>query len=62
MPPPSGTAPDADPDRDRHLRPESTELRGAITGLRTATLSLSDELTQRFFNIGHAPAWVPLGR
>jgi uncharacterized alpha-E superfamily protein len=49
-------------DRDCHLRPESTELRTAITGLRAAALSLSDELTQRFFNIGHAPAWVPLGR
>ncbi len=48
-------------DRDRHLRPESVELRSAVSGLRAAAMNLNDELTQRFFNVGHAPAWAPLG-
>lgn len=48
-------------DRDRHLNPESPELRATISGLRAATLALNDELTQRFFNVGHAPSWAPLG-
>src|SRR5690606_13559795 len=48
-------------DRDRHLNPESLALREAISGLRAAAASLSDELTQRFFNVGHAPSWAPLG-
>jgi CRP-like cAMP-binding protein len=37
------------------------ELREAIAGLRAAALKLNDELTQRFFNVGHAPSWAPLG-
>lgn len=48
-------------DRDRHLNPESRELREAIADLRAAALKLNDELTQRFFNVGHAPSWAPLG-
>lgn len=48
-------------DRDRHLNPDSAQLRSAISGLRAAAMSLNDQLTQRFFNVGHAPAWAPLG-
>jgi uncharacterized alpha-E superfamily protein len=48
-------------DRDRHLNPDSAELRNAISGLRAASMALNDQLTQRFFNVGHAPAWAPLG-
>jgi uncharacterized alpha-E superfamily protein len=47
-------------DRDKHLHPESAELRNAISGLRGAALELNDRLTQRFFNVGRAPAWSPL--
>jgi uncharacterized circularly permuted ATP-grasp superfamily protein/uncharacterized alpha-E superfamily protein len=44
-------------DRDKHLSPDSIELRNAISGLRGAALDLNDRLTQRFFNVGRAPAW-----
>src|SRR5690606_35773127 len=47
--------------RDQHLTPDSTRLREAIAGLRAASLALNDELNRRFFNVGHAPAWAPLG-
>ncbi len=46
-------------DRGVHLNPESTALRDAISGLRGAALELNDRLTQRFFNVGRAPAWAP---
>ncbi len=49
-------------DRDRDLSPESPRLRNAIAGLRAAALALNEQLTQRFFNVGHAPAWAPLGK
>lgn len=48
-------------DRDRHLRPESAQLRNTVGGLRAVAMNVSDELTQRFFNVGHAPSWAPLG-
>jgi hypothetical protein len=48
-------------DRERHLNPESEELRNTISGLRAAVAQLNDELTQRFFNVGRAPAWAQLG-
>jgi len=45
-------------DRSVHLSPDSTALREAISGLRGAALELNDRLTQRFFNVGRAPAWA----
>jgi uncharacterized alpha-E superfamily protein len=45
-------------DPGKHLNPESTELRDAISGMRGAALELNDHLTQRFFNVGRAPAWA----
>jgi uncharacterized alpha-E superfamily protein len=48
-------------DRARHLNPDSRELRDTVGALRAASFALNDALTQRFFNIGHAPAWSPLG-
>ena len=50
----------AEMDREKHLNPDSQELRNAIAGLRGAALDLNDRLTQRFFNVGRAPAWAPL--
>ncbi len=48
-------------DRDRQLHPGALPLRDAISGLRAASLALNERLTQRFFNVGHAPSWSPLG-
>jgi uncharacterized circularly permuted ATP-grasp superfamily protein/uncharacterized alpha-E superfamily protein len=45
-------------DRGAHLSPDSKALREAISGLRRAALELNDRLTQRFFNVGRAPAWA----
>jgi len=45
-------------DRGAHLSPDSKALRDAISGLRGAALELNDRLTQRFFNVGRAPAWA----
>ncbi|HTQ36183.1 MAG TPA: circularly permuted type 2 ATP-grasp protein [Steroidobacteraceae bacterium] len=45
-------------DRGAHLSPDSKALRDAISGLRGAALDLNDRLTQRFFNVGRAPAWA----
>jgi uncharacterized alpha-E superfamily protein len=48
-------------DRDQHLSPDSEQLRNTVSGLRTAALDLSDLLTKRFFNVGHASAWAQTG-
>jgi uncharacterized alpha-E superfamily protein len=45
-------------DPGKHLNPESSELRDAISGLRGAALELNDRLTQRFFNVGRAQRWA----
>ncbi len=45
-------------DPGKHLNPEGTELRAAISGMRGGALELNDRLTQRFFNVGRAPSWA----
>lgn len=45
-------------DPGKHLNPDSAVLRDTISGLRGAALELNDRLTQRFFNVGRAPAWA----
>lgn len=47
-------------DRDLHLNPDSKQLRNTVSGLRAAALELSDQLTKRFFNVGHASAWAQM--
>jgi uncharacterized alpha-E superfamily protein len=48
-------------DRDLHLNPDSEQLRNTVSGLRAAAIELSERLTKRFFNVGHASAWAQTG-
>ena len=45
----------------RDLQPGSESLRVAMDGLRHAAFSVSDHLTQRFFNLARTSIWSTLG-
>ncbi len=45
----------------RDLQPGSESLRASIDGLRQAAFSISDHLTQRFFNLARTSIWSTLG-
>jgi uncharacterized circularly permuted ATP-grasp superfamily protein/uncharacterized alpha-E superfamily protein len=45
----------------RDLKPENPDLRAAIDALRQAAFSVSDLLTQRFFNLSRTSIWSTLG-
>jgi uncharacterized alpha-E superfamily protein len=45
----------------RDLKPENPDLRTAIDALRQAAFSVSDLLTQRFFNLSRTSIWSTLG-
>lgn len=43
------------------LQPENQALRASIDALRQTAFSISDLLTQRFFNLAHTSSWSTLG-
>jgi uncharacterized alpha-E superfamily protein len=45
----------------RDLQPASENLRNCVDGLRQAAFSISDHLTQRFFNLARTSIWSTLG-
>ena len=45
----------------RDFQAGNAALRGAIDGLRMAAFSISDQITQRFFNLARTSIWSTLG-
>ena len=45
----------------RDLQPDNEQLRNTIDALRHTAFSISDHLTQRFFNLARTSIWATLG-
>jgi hypothetical protein len=45
----------------RDLQPENQNLRATVDALRAVAFSISDHLTQRFFNLARTSIWATLG-